>query len=290
MNGRALLLDIDGTLYVGDEPLPGAESAIRRLEQRGIQLRYLTNTTRFSRRELAERLRAMGFPASDAQLFTAPVAAAEWLRRAGIHRIALYVPDSTLDDFRSFEHAGEGETAEALVVGDLGEAWTFARMNAAFRQLLEGARLVALQRNRYWRTPDGLTIDAGAFVAALEYAAGVRATVVGKPSAEFFRLASDSLPPDAHPALVVGDDVDFRMMLSEFLAAEGYQVREAANVGAAMRHIEDARPSAIVLDCAMSSAPLILEWLRRDRSAAGGLPRQSAGGCAISHRTARFFA
>lgn len=208
MNGRALLLDIDGTLYVGDQPLPGAEAAIRRLEERGIELRYLTNTTRFSRRELAERLRAMNFPTTEAQLFTAPVAAAEWLRRQGIERIALYVPDSTLDDFRSFESAHPGEAAQAVVVGDLGEQWTFAHLNAAFRQLLEGARLVALQRNRYWRTPDGLTIDAGAFVAALEYAAGVQAIVVGKPSAEFFRLASDSLPPAAHPALVVGDDIE----------------------------------------------------------------------------------
>ncbi len=208
MHGRSLLLDIDGTLYVGDEPLPGAATAIRRLEERGIELRYLTNTTRFSRRELAGRLRAMGFPTTDAQLFTAPVAAAEWLRGEGLHRIALYVPDSTLDDFRAFELVGAGEAAEAVVVGDLGEDWTFGRINGAFRQLLEGARLVALQRNRYWRTPDGLTIDAGAFVAALEYAAGVEATVVGKPSAEFFRLASASLPATAQPALVVGDDVE----------------------------------------------------------------------------------
>ncbi len=207
MNAGALLLDIDGTLYVGEEPLVGAEEAVRRLEEQGVELRYLTNTTRFSRRELAERLRAMGFPTRDSQLFTAPVAAAAWLRREGIARVALYVPDSTLDDFRSFEHVAPGEPADAVVVGDLGEAWTFSRMNAAFRQLLGGARLVALQRNRYWRTPDGLTIDAGAFVAALEYAAEVQATVVGKPSAEFFRLAADSLPANAHPA-VVGDDIE----------------------------------------------------------------------------------
>jgi len=97
---------------------------------------------------------------------------------------------------------------DAIVVGDLGEAWDFRRLNAAFRQLLGGARLVALQRNRYWRTPDGLTIDAGAFVAALEYAASVEAVVVGKPSAEFFRLAAASLPDGAAPALVVGDDVE----------------------------------------------------------------------------------
>ncbi len=116
------------------------------------------------------------------------------------------MPDSTLEDFAAFQLVSD--EPEAVVVGDLGPDWSFERLNAAFRQLLGGARLVALQRNRYWLTPDGLTIDAGAFVAALEYAASVQAVVVGKPSREFFRLAAASLPPGATPALVVGDDVE----------------------------------------------------------------------------------
>ncbi len=206
MRPGALLLDIDGTLYVGDDAVAGAPEAVRALAARRLPIRYLTNTTRFSRRELAGRLRALGFPAGDHELFTAPVAAAAWLARQGIRRIALYVPDSTLEDFAAFRLVSE--EPEAVVVGDLGSGWSFERLNAAFRQLLAGARLVALQRNRYWLTPDGLTIDAGAFVAALEYAASVEAVVVGKPSAEFFRLAAASLPPHAQPALVVGDDVE----------------------------------------------------------------------------------
>jgi phospholysine phosphohistidine inorganic pyrophosphate phosphatase len=204
----ALLLDIDGTLYVGDEALPGATEAVRRLEAQGLVVRYLTNTTRFSRAELTGRLRTLGFPATADQLFTAPVAAAAWLAAARLRRIALYVPASTLHDFRAFEIVEGAGQPEAVVVGDLGADWTFARMNAAFRQLLGGARLVALQRNRYWRTPDGLTLDAGAFVAALEYGAGQEAVVVGKPSTEFFRLAVASLPAGSGAALVVGDDVE----------------------------------------------------------------------------------
>ncbi|HEX9106414.1 MAG TPA: TIGR01458 family HAD-type hydrolase [Longimicrobiales bacterium] len=201
-----LLLDIDGTLYVGDEAVPGAPEAVQALARRGIPVRYLTNTTRFSRRELAGRLRDLGFPAGDDELFTAPVAAAAWLAAEGIRRIALYVPDSTLEDFAAFQLVRD--EPEAVVVGDLGEGWTFGRMNQAFRQLLGGARLVALQRNRYWRTPDGLTLDAGAIVAALEYGASAEALVVGKPSAEFFRLAAASLPGAGTLPLVVGDDVE----------------------------------------------------------------------------------
>lgn len=202
----ALLLDIDGTLYVGETPVPGAPEALAHLRARGVPIRYLTNTTRFSRAELASRLQLMGFEVDEAELFTAPVAAAAWLARQGIRRIALYVPASTLADFSAFELTDD--RPEAVVVGDLAEEWDFARMNRAFRQLLDGARLVALQRNRYWATPDGLALDAGAFVAALEYGAAAEAVVVGKPSAEFFQLAAASVPSGARPAVVVGDDVE----------------------------------------------------------------------------------
>jgi ribonucleotide monophosphatase NagD (HAD superfamily) len=84
-----------------------------------------------------------------------------------------------------------------VVLGDLAAGWTFDVLNRAFRQVLAGARLVALQRNRYWKTADGLSLDAGPFVAALEYATGATATVVGKPSAAFFALATAALgvPP-----------------------------------------------------------------------------------------------
>lgn len=202
---RGFLFDLDGTLYVGDSPLPGAVEAIERLVEEEVPRRYLTNTTRFSRRELAARLRRMGFRIEPQEIFTAPLAAAAWLRQRGLRRIALYLPASTREDFAEFEV--RDEAPQAVVVGDLGAEWSFSRMNLAFRQLLEGATLVALQRNRYWRTAEGLTLDAGPFVAALEYAAGVEAEVVGKPSAAFFRLAADAMGLPAAEVTVVGDDL-----------------------------------------------------------------------------------
>ena len=202
----ALLLDLDGTLYVGDEPLPGTVEAIARLEALGVPRRYLTNTTRFSRRDLGARLRGMGFPIADEELFTAPLAAASWLRARGIRRVTLCVPPSSHEDFHGLDldHA----RPEAVVVGDLGKGWSFERLDAAFRALMDGAALVALQKNRYWLTPGGLSLDAGPFVAALEFAARTTATVVGKPSAEFFALALDGLGVDPSRVTVIGDDVE----------------------------------------------------------------------------------
>jgi HAD superfamily hydrolase (TIGR01458 family) len=200
-----ILLDLDGTVYEQDRLVPGAAEAVAGLRAAGIAVAFCTNTTRMPRRVLAERLAAFGIDAPPATIVTAPAAAASWLESQGVRRVALYVADATREDFAGFT-ADDG-SPEAVVLGDLAAGWTFDVLNRAFRQVLAGARLVALQRNRYWKTADGLSLDAGPFVAALEYAAGVEATVVGKPSAAFFGLAVRTLGVPAARVVVVGDDV-----------------------------------------------------------------------------------
>ena len=93
-----------------------------------------------------------------------------------------------------------------MLVGDLGAGFTYERLNAAFRRLVGGAELLAVQKNRYWRTREGLSLDAGPFVAALEYASGKGATIVGKPEEDFFRLALEDMGLEAHEVAMVGDD------------------------------------------------------------------------------------
>jgi HAD superfamily hydrolase (TIGR01458 family) len=223
MRVDALLLDLDGTLYVGETPLPGAVAAISGLVEAGVPRRYLTNTTRFSRRMLAERLRAMGFPIALGEIFNAATAAKEWLTTQGISRVSLYLPEPAKEDFAGFEVVTQHP--EAIVVGDLAGAWTYDRMNQAFRQLLDGARLVALQKNRHWKTPEGLVLDAGAFVAALEYGADTEAVVTGKPSAAFFAMAARSLGTEAGRIAVVGDDIETDVAGAQAAGMRGALVR-----------------------------------------------------------------
>jgi HAD superfamily hydrolase (TIGR01458 family) len=201
---RGVLLDLDGTLYEDDRPIAGAAEAVERLRQAEIAVAFCTNTTRMPRRALGQRLAALGIRAAPADIVTAPAAAAAWLEAQGVRRVALYVADATGEEFAAF--TVDDSAPEAVVVGDLAAAWTFDRLNRAFRQVLAGARLVALQRNRYWKTADGLSLDAGPFVAALEYATGTTATVVGKPSAAFFALAVATLDVPREQVVVVGDD------------------------------------------------------------------------------------
>ena len=205
----AVLLDLDGTLYTDAGAVPGAVEALAELRRRGVPFRYVTNTTRRSRRRLAARLEGYGFRAPAAEIISAPLAGVALLEGRGVRRVAAYVADETLEDFEAFDLTSA--RPEAVVVGDLGDAWDFAKLNRAFLQLMDGAELIALQRDRYWLREDGLALDAGPFVAALEYATGTTAVLCGKPSGSFYRAALASLPEAvaAEPGRVVmvGDDL-----------------------------------------------------------------------------------
>jgi HAD superfamily hydrolase (TIGR01458 family) len=116
------------------------------------------------------------------------------------------VLDELREDLEGLNESGDG--VDAVIVGDLGDRWDYEVLNRAFGQLMDGAALIALQRNRYWETAEGLALDAGPFVAALEYAVGREAEVVGKPSPAFFELVLSDLGVGASAAAMVGDDVE----------------------------------------------------------------------------------
>jgi HAD superfamily hydrolase (TIGR01458 family) len=203
---EGLLLDLDGTVYQGSRLLPGSAEAVEELRAAAVPFLFTTNTSRKSRRDVAESLGSMGLAVRESEVFSAPVAAAGWLRERRIRRVHLLVSDSTLEDFAGFEIGSEDP--EAVLVGELGAEFTFERLNGAFRSLRGGARLVAIHRNRFWITEQGPTLDAGPFVAALEYASGQSASLVGKPSPAFFQTAARLLGIRSSGLAVVGDDFE----------------------------------------------------------------------------------
>jgi len=202
---RGVVLDLDGTVYDSAGLIQGAGGAVETLRSAGLRVMFATNTTRQPRSALVERLRRLGIQVTADDVVTAPRAAATWLRENGVSTVALCLPDETATEFGEFRI--DDEHPAAVVVGDLGLAWTYDRLNRAFRHVMAGAELVAVQKNRYWRTSDGLTLDAGPFVAALEYATGKNAVTVGKPSTTFFEAAARSLDLPAAQIVMVGDDV-----------------------------------------------------------------------------------
>lgn len=171
-----------------------------------MPLLFTTNTSRKGCDDIIDSLRALGLALRAEEVFSAPVAAARWLAERDVRRIQLLLPESTHADFDGFEITADDP--EMVLVGDLGPEFTFDRLNSAFRSLRAGAGLVAVHRNRYWLPESGPTLDAGPFVAALEYAARVEATLVGKPSAAFFRTAAAQTGVELERLAVVGDDIE----------------------------------------------------------------------------------
>ena len=207
----AVLFDMDGVLYQGDEAIPGAAEAVSWCRDEGIPHLFLTNTTSRPRDALVEKLGRLGVPASREAILTPPVAACAWLRAHAPGPVALFVPEATTREFAALECLAPDATegARSVVLGDLGEAWDFARLNRAFRLLMADPppALVALGLTRYWRAPDGLRLDVAPFIAALECATGREAVVLGKPAEPFFQAALERVGCDAADALMIGDDI-----------------------------------------------------------------------------------
>jgi HAD superfamily hydrolase (TIGR01458 family) len=203
---RGFLIDLDGVVYVDDIPVPGAAESIRRLKGQGFSYRFVTNTTNKSRASIRKKIEGFGIQTSEPEIFSASYAAAQWLLKQGRVKCWVLTLGDAVEDFRGLELTSEDPNF--IVLGDLMHEYTFELLNEVFRKLIAGAELIALQKNRYWLTGGKLTLDAGPFVAALEYASSKFARVIGKPSREFFELALADLGLTPGQVVMVGDDVE----------------------------------------------------------------------------------
>lgn len=204
---HGFLIDLDGVLYTGNRPIEGAVEAIMLLRDCGIPFRCLSNSTRKCRRSIAEHLASMGFDIAEGDIFTPPVAALSHMEKTGKTTYHLLVTGDVGRDFPDSGKMGPAKTPDWVIIGDAGDKVTYDSMNTAFRFLMDGAEILALENDRFWMASDGLSLSAGPVVRALEYASGKTATVVGKPSPEFFSLALEDMQLKPEETVMIGDDV-----------------------------------------------------------------------------------
>lgn len=207
---KAILFDLDGVIYVGDRLIEGALESLRWCDEQAIPYLFVTNTTSKPRAAIVAKLGLMGMEVEETRIMSPPVAAVQWLQERGLRRIAPYVTGQTRQAFADFHWVDNAEDpVDAVVVGDLGDGWRFEVLNLAFRQLMQQPQpeLIALGMTRYWCAPDGLRLDTGAFVAALQYASGQEPVVLGKPSPAFFHAALYQLGVAAEETVMIGDDI-----------------------------------------------------------------------------------
>jgi HAD superfamily hydrolase (TIGR01458 family) len=138
---------------------------------------------------------------------------------------------------------------DVVVLGDIGPHFTFDGLNQAFRLLLQRLPLLAMARNRYFMEPDGMSIDMGAFVAGLEYSAGVTAEITGKPAPAFFAAALAELGVAAREAVLIGDDLADDIGGAQAAGIDGILVRTGKFRPGDDAHPE-IRPTAIFDDFA----------------------------------------
>ena len=203
---KGILFDLDGVLYVGTRAIEGAVEAIARIRASGYACRFITNTSTLSLASLQQKINALGFSVTTQEIISAPQATLLYLKRQPDPICRLLLADDVKLDFREFRQSDT--EADHIVVGDIGDAWSYQLLNEVFNCLIRGAKLIAIHKNRFWQTESGLQMDIGGFVEALEYASGVRAMIIGKPSADFFEIALQDMGLAPPQVAIIGDDID----------------------------------------------------------------------------------
>ncbi len=214
---KPILIDLDGVLRIGKEPAEGLEDFLNYLYDSGRPACVISNAT-LSNAEMVKTFFSgknidFRFP-----LMTSADATLQYLE-SNYKSAAVFCSQPVLSMFDEIQNR---ENPEAVVIGDLGKDWDFETINTIFKLVFAGADLIAMQKNRFWKTPeDGLLIDAGAFVTGIEYAAQKKATLIGKPSPIYFKsgLAMLGLPEDSN-FIMIGDDPETDISGAYNLGAE----------------------------------------------------------------------
>jgi len=247
---RALLVDLDGTLYFKGAPILGAAGALQQLKEAGIGLCFLTNTDSKSVRTIRRDLERMGFDVEERDIFTPATALRRFLEEEGSPRCHFLLAPELAREFEPYAGMPGGSAGgppggvDYVVVGDCREIATYETLNGAFRHVVAGAGIVALQKGRYYIREDGYYLDTGAFVELLEYASGKTARLLGKPSPDFFRLALGHVGCRPEEAAVVGDDVFTDVAGAKSVGALSILVRTGKASGVDVERLE-VKPDAI---------------------------------------------
>jgi len=203
---KAFLFDLDGVFYINNTLLKGANETIEWFQKKKIPYRFLTNNTTLSRRNLAIKMNGIGLRIKENEIISANYAGVLLLKKLKFSNCRLILDNKAIEDYKDF-NVKENDP-EAIVIGDIGNLWNYDLMNNLMKQILNGSKLIALHKGRYYETNLGLTLDSGAFVVGLEHATQTKAIVVGKPESTFFEIATETFECQPEEIGMIGDDLN----------------------------------------------------------------------------------
>jgi HAD superfamily hydrolase (TIGR01458 family) len=202
---KAFLFDLDGVFYISNRLIEGGNETLAYLRSKHIPFRFVTNTTTFSRKKLWEKLSGLGLELLETEIVSANYSGVLYLKKQQAKSCKLILEETAKEDYRSFNI--QEKHPEYIVIGDIGNRWNYDLMNELMNDVLEGSQIIALHKGRYFQTDEGLKIDAGAFIAGIEYVTQQKTIVIGKPVASFFELAASEFECLPHEITMVGDDL-----------------------------------------------------------------------------------
>ena len=200
----AFLIDLDGVVYVGEEPVRGAVEAFERLLDRGVKFRFVTNNSSRTRAEIQSKLAGMDIDVNRDTIVSAAWATVQYLHDRELDTVYVVGTDSLRAELEDGGITIDAETAEAVIVGH--DSTTDYRDLTTVTRLVRDHDLpiIAVNSDGTVPKPDGVIPGVGAIVSAIETATGRRATVIGKPETRLFEYALQSLNADA--TAMIGDN------------------------------------------------------------------------------------
>lgn len=260
---RLVIFDLDGVVYRGDQPIPGASELVSRLHRDGVLVRFATNNSTATRADYAARLEQMGIETEIEEIVTSVSATVEYLRRhePAVQQVLAVGERGVVDELAAAGYSvtpasraappnyagGPLSARHDAVVAGLDRSFTFLCLAVAVAAIRAGARFVATNADLHFPTPEGMLPGAGAVVAAIAASSGVQPTVIGKPAPGMFIAILEAAGVSPERALVVGDNPDSDILAARRAGIRSVLVLTGVTQPSAARSLpEDRRPEAVV--------------------------------------------
>jgi HAD superfamily hydrolase (TIGR01458 family) len=203
MDFDGFLFDLNGVFYEDKNIISGANETIDWLKKNSIPYKFISNNSTLSRKLFVEKLKKIGLKINISDVITSNYAGVLTIKKMGLKNCKLIMTEEAKLDYKKFQL--QNKKIDAIVIGDIGEKWSFSLMNELMNDVISGAEIIALHKGKYYQSQGKLKIDCGAFVAGLEYSTSKKAISIGKPKKSFFDLAAFDL--GTNKICLVGDDL-----------------------------------------------------------------------------------
>jgi HAD superfamily hydrolase (TIGR01458 family) len=214
---KPVLIDFDGVIKIGNELASEAYSFFKYLSKNNIPFCILSNSTLRTSELVSEFLLKKNI-VYEIPILTAFDATLEFVKK-NYSKVKVYCRDNLI---KHFNELLDDNNPQAVVIGDIGNKWSYETLNEMFRYVLNGADIVAMHKNKFWKPDDEIILDVGAFVTAIEFASGKEAFVIGKPSKIYFNTALEKLGFNLNnDFIMIGDDLENDVIASQKIGGTG---------------------------------------------------------------------